>query len=62
MAKALCMVGVAITAMVVRNRLLPLIAQRRTTALVLWCSWELVVLAVAFGVAVVLTRTSITPF
>lgn len=59
--KALCMAAVAVTAIVVRTRVLPLIARRQTTALVVWCGWELIVLAVAFGVAVVLTRTSITP-
>jgi putative copper resistance protein D len=53
---------IAAIAMVVRSRLLPMIAAGRRTAVALWCGWELVVLALAFGVAVVLTRASVTPF
>ena len=49
-------------AIVVRTRLLPLIAAGRRTAVAVWCGWELIVLALAFGVAVVLTRASVTPF
>jgi putative copper resistance protein D len=61
-AKMACMAGVAATALVVRRRLLPAVAAGRRTALALWCGWELIILAVAFGVAVVLTRASVTPF
>jgi len=53
---------IAAIAMVVRSRLLPMIAAGRRTPVALWCGWELVVLALAFGVAVVLTRASVTPF
>jgi putative copper resistance protein D len=60
--KALLMVVVAAIAIVVRTRLLPLVAAGRRTAIVIWCGWELIVLALAFGVAVVLTRASVTPF
>ena len=34
----------------------------RRTAVAVWCGWELVVLSLAFGVAVVLTRVPVTPF
>ncbi|MBM9467953.1 copper resistance D family protein [Nakamurella leprariae] len=60
LAKTLCMVVVAVIAVVVRTRFLPHIANRQRTAVALWCGWELIVLAVAFGVAVVLTRSSVT--
>ena len=53
---------IAVIAVVVRNRLLPMIAAGRRTAVAVWCGWELIVLALAFGVAVVLTRASVTPF
>ncbi|GGL89859.1 copper resistance D family protein [Nakamurella endophytica] len=61
-AKAVCMAAVAGIALVVRTRLMPRIAEGRPTAIAVWCGWELVVLTVAFGVAVVLTRTAVTPF
>ncbi|MTD15447.1 copper resistance protein CopD [Nakamurella sp. YIM 132087] len=60
LAKTLCMVLVAVTAAVIRYRLLPRIIRRERTAVTFWAGWELVVLAVAFGVAVVLTRTPVT--
>jgi len=60
--KALLMVVIAGIAVVVRTRLLPAIAAGRRTAVAVWCGWELIVLALAFGVAVVLTRASVTPF
>ena len=62
LAKAALMVVIAGIAVVVRTRLLPIIAAGRRTAVALWCGWELIVLALAFGVAVVLTRASVTPF
>ena len=62
LAKMACLGAIAMIALVVRRRLVPAVATRRPTALALWCGWELVILAVAFGVAVVLTRTTITPF
>jgi len=62
LAKLLFTALVAVTAVVVRYRLLPLIAAGRRTAVAVWCGWELIVLALAFGVAVVLTRASVTPF
>lgn len=62
LAKMACMTGVAAIALVVRSRLLPAIAEGRRTAVAVWCGWELIILAVAFGVAVVLTRATVTPF
>lgn len=60
--KAALFAVIAGLAIVVRTRLLPLITAGRRTAVALWCGWELIVLALAFGVAVVLTRASVTPF
>ena len=60
--KAALFAVIAGIALVVRTRMLPLIAAGRRTAVALWCGWELIVLALAFGVAVVLTRASVTPF
>ncbi len=60
--KAVLIAVVAAIAIVVRSRLMPSIAAGRRTAIAVWCGWELVVLALAFGVAVVLTRASVTPF
>ena len=62
LAKTVLMIVVASIAVVVRQKLLPQIAQRRRTAVAVWCGWELVVLALAFGVAVALTRASVLPF
>ena len=62
LAKAGLMVVIAVIAIVVRTWLLPAIAAGRRTAVAIWCGWELIVLALAFGVAVVLTRASVTPF
>ncbi|SDO80993.1 putative copper resistance protein D [Nakamurella panacisegetis] len=62
LAKAVCMVIIAIIAVRVRTRILPLVVQKKATSVALWCGWEIVTLAVAFGVAVVLTRASVTPF
>jgi putative copper resistance protein D len=41
---------------------LPRIAAGRRTAVAVWCGWELIVLALAFAVAVVLTRVPVTTF
>jgi copper resistance protein D len=60
--KALCMVVIAALAGHVRFRLLRAVEQRRRTTFAIWCGLEILVLAVAFGVAAVLTRTSVTPF
>ncbi len=60
--KAVLIVIIASLAIVVRTRLLPRIAAGRRTAVAVWCGWELIVLALAFAVAVVLTRVPVTPF
>ena len=60
--KAVLIVVIAAVAIVVRTRLLPRIAAGRRTAVAVWCGWELIVLALAFAVAVVLTRAPVTPF
>jgi putative copper resistance protein D len=60
--KMVCMGVIAATASVVRFGLLPRIAAGRRTAVAVWCGWELLVLAVAFGIAVALTRAPVTPF
>ena len=60
--KAALMVVIAAIAIVVRTSMLPQIEAGRRTAVAVWCGWELIVLALAFGVAVVLTRASVTPF
>jgi putative copper resistance protein D len=60
--KAVLIAVVAAIAIVVRTRLMPAIAAGRRTSIAVWCGWELIVLALAFGVAVVLTRASVTPF
>ncbi len=62
LAKAAFIVVIAGIAIVVRTRMLPKIAAGQRTAIAVWCGWELIVLALAFGVAVVLTRASVTPF
>lgn len=60
--KAVLIVVIAALAIVVRTRLLPRIAAGRRTAVAVWCGWELIVLALAFAVAVVLTRVPVTSF
>lgn len=60
--KLVCMAAVASIAVVVRNRLVPRIAAGRSTSVAIWCGWELLVLALAFGIAVVLTRAPVTLF
>lgn len=56
--KFLCIALVSVTAIRVRRVMMPKIALRQKSAVALWCGLELVVLAVAFGVAVVLTRAA----
>jgi len=60
--KAVLIAVIAAVAIVVRTRLLPRIAAGRRTAVAVWCGWELIVLALAFAVAVVLTRVPVTSF
>lgn len=62
LAKAACLAAVAVIAVVVRRRVMPAVAAGRRTAFAAWCGWEVTVLAVAFGVAVVLTRAEVTVF
>ena len=62
LAKAVLFAIIAGIAVVVRTRLLPAIAAGRRTAVAVWCGWELIVLSLAFGVAVVLTRASVIPY
>ncbi len=62
LAKMACMAGVAAIALVVRRRVMPSVTAGRRSAVAVWCGWELLILAVAFGVAVVLTRATVTPF
>ncbi|MEO7125664.1 MAG: CopD family protein [Nakamurella sp.] len=61
-AKAACFAAVAVIAIVVRSRVMPAVAAGRRTAFAAWCGWEVAVLTVAFGVAVVLTRAEVTAF
>lgn len=61
-AKAACMTIVAVLAIHVRRRILPRVAAGRSTTVAVWCGVEILVLAAAFGIAVVLTRSSVTPF
>lgn len=56
--KFLCIALVSVTAIRVRRVMMPKIALRQKSAVALWCGLELIVLAVAFGVAVVLTRAA----
>ncbi len=62
LAKASCMVIVAVIAIQVRRRILPRVTARKRTAIGLWCGWEVLTLGAAFGIAVALTRASVTPF
>lgn len=62
LAKAACMVIVALVAVHVRRRVMPAVARNRRSSIALWCGWEILTLGTAFGVAVVLTRAPVTPF
>jgi putative copper resistance protein D len=44
----------------IRWRLLPHIAQHKTTAIVTWAAVELTIMGIAFGLAVILSRASVT--
>ncbi|MDQ2583110.1 copper resistance D family protein [Saccharothrix yanglingensis] len=57
--KAVCAVALGLLGANIRWRLLPHIAQHRTTALVAWAAVELAVMGVAFGLAVVLSRAPV---
>ncbi len=56
--KLLCVAVIATLAVGVRRGLLVRISDRKPTAVAMWCGFELVVMAVAYGVAVVLTRSA----
>jgi copper resistance protein D len=60
--KGACLAAVAVIAVHVRRRIIPAVAAGRRTAFAAWCGWEVVVLAVAFAAAVVLTRAEVVPF
>lgn len=62
LAKAACMLVVAVIAVHVRRRVLPAVARNRRSSIALWCGWEILILGTAFGIAAVLTRASVTPF
>jgi putative copper resistance protein D len=62
LAKIACLAVVAVIAVQVRGRILPAVAAGRRSTFTVWCGWEVAVLAVAYGVAVVLTRAAVTPF
>ncbi|MGM1058231.1 copper resistance D family protein [Saccharothrix sp. Mg75] len=57
--KAVCAVALGLLGANIRWRLLPHVAQHRTTALVGWAAVELAVMGVAFGLAVVLSRAPV---
>ncbi len=56
--KVVCVGVIAVLAVGVRKGLLVHIADRKPTAIARWCGFELLVMAVAYGVAVVLTRSA----
>jgi putative copper resistance protein D len=62
LAKIACLAVVAVIAVQVRGRILPAVAAGRRSTFTVWCGGEVAVLAVAYGVAVVLTRAAVTPF
>lgn len=62
LAKIACLAAVAVIAFRVRTRILPAIVAGRRAAFAAWCGWEVAVLAIAYGVAVVLTRAAVTAF
>ncbi len=57
-AKLVCVGLIGLVAVRVRRGLLARIAEERPTAITVWCGFELVVMAVAYGLAVVLTRSA----
>jgi len=58
MAKLACIVVVGLIAVIVRRGLLVRIGDAKPTAIALWCGLELMVMALAYGLAVVLTRSA----
>lgn len=56
--KVVCVTVIAVLAVGVRRGLLVRIADRKPTAVARWCGFELLVMAVAYGIAVVLTRSA----
>ncbi len=56
--KLVCVAVIAALAVGVRRGMLVRISDRRPTAVAVWCGFELVVMAIAYGVAVVLTRSA----
>jgi putative copper resistance protein D len=56
--KVACVGVIAGLAIVVRRGMLVRIVDRRPTAIARWCGFELLVMAVAYGTAVVLTRSA----
>lgn len=57
-AKLVCVTIIAVLAVGVRRGMLVSIADRKPTAVARWCGVELIVMAVAYGLAVVLTRSA----
>jgi putative copper resistance protein D len=53
-----CVAAIAALALVVRRGLLVRIVDRRPTSIARWCGFELLVMAAAYGVAIVLTRSA----
>lgn len=62
LAKTVCLAAVAVIALHVRRRIMPAVAKGSCSSFAAWCGWEVAVLSVAFGVAVVLTRAEVAPF
>lgn len=56
--KTVCVSLIAVIAVIVRRGMLVTIADQKPTAVAKWCGFELLVMAVAYGVAVVLTRSA----
>ncbi|GDY31130.1 copper resistance D family protein [Gandjariella thermophila] len=57
--KVACLVTLAALGAIIRYRLLPRIVRHERTALAGWAATELAVMGLAFGIAVVLTRTPV---
>ncbi len=56
--KLACIGLIGVVALTVRRGMLTRIADSRPTAIAVWCGFELMIMAVAFGVAVILTRSA----
>ena len=57
-AKLACVSLIAVVAVIVRRGMLTRIADQQPTAIAKWCGFELMVMAAAYGIAVVLTRSA----